>query len=368
MRRGDLIAIVRTVTAPKDSSAPRPPGSRSATSTPGSPRRSTIADVARLAGVSTATVSRVLSGTAKVSAAKQAEVESAIKALDYNPSDLTRAIFSGRSNSVGVVVADLRNPYYVDLMRGVESVVTASGALAFLASTAREPERESRILRSMDAQRVRGLVITTAVGLDKGIRAMADRGTECVFMTRPRPPKRHRRMHSVRIDDLEVGAIAWRRLRQQRRRHVVVVTQSMSQYTQRTRLQGFRDAAAADGFEIADDQIVELERPDDPIGRLAEIVARRTGRRRVDGVFAVTGISTLRAYQQLAATGLRMPDDVAFIGFDDFPWAPHIATPLTLIAQPAFSMGVRAAELIIEEPKRSQEIVLPPFLVERASG
>jgi len=329
----------------------------------GAPRRATIADVARTAGVSTATVSRVLSGTARVSPAKDAQVRAAIEALDYNPSDLTRAIFSGRANSVGVLVSDMRNPYYVDLMRGVESVLTTAGTLAFLASGARDAERERRILRSMDSQRVRGLVATVTGRHEAIIRTMADRGTECVFMTRP-VTVQHRRVHSVRVDDHAVGALAWRRLRDGLRRDIVVVTQSSTQYTQRSRLQGFRDAAAADGVELPDDHVVEVGSLDQPTARLAELLRRR----RVDGVFAVTGIASLRTYQQVAALGIAVPDDLAFVGFDDFPWAPYIATPLTLIAQPALAMGTRAAELILEEPGRSQEIVMAPYLVERASG
>jgi LacI family transcriptional regulator len=309
----------------------------------------------------------VLSGTAAVSLNKQHQVQAAIAELDYNPSDLTRAIFTGRANSVGVLVADLRNPYYTDLMRGVESVVTSAGALAFLASGARDHDREASIMRSMDSQRVRGLVITVSGAHKRAIQSMAGRGTECVFVTRPRIV-RHQRVHSVRVDDHAVGAMAWRRMRQNGRRNVVVVTQSLAQYTQRTRLEGYRSAAAADGFEVPDDHVIELGTPDEPTDRLLEVLRHRVGRRRVDGVFAVTGIATLRAYQQLYALGLKLPDDVAFIGFDDFPWAPYVATPLTLIGQPGFEMGVRAAQLILEEPGRGREIVMPPFLVERSSG
>jgi LacI family transcriptional regulator len=329
----------------------------------GGARRATIADVARVAGVSTATVSRVLSGASRVSPAKDAQVRAAIEALDYNPSDLTRAIFSGRANSVGVLVSDLRNPYYVDLMRGIESVLGPAGALVFLASGARDHEQERRILRSMDSQRVRGLVATVTGRQDETIRTMADRGTECVFMTRPAGVA-HRRVHSVRVDDSAVGALAWRRLRDSGRRSFIVVTQSSTQYTQRSRLRGFRDAAAADGFDLPDERVVEVGSLDHPTGRLAEVLVKH----RVDGVFAATGIASLRAYQQVAALGITMPDDLAFVGFDDFPWAPYVAAPLTLIAQPALEMGMRAAQLILDEPGRSQEVVMAPHLVERASG
>ncbi|MFC4117289.1 LacI family DNA-binding transcriptional regulator [Nonomuraea zeae] len=332
-------------------------------------RRPTIADVARLAEVSTATVSRVLSGVAKVSAGKQAQVLRAIEQLDYNPSDLTRAVFSGRSTGVGVLVADMRNPYYVDLVRGVESVITEGGGLVFLANGSRDPERQQAVLRAMDAQRLRGLVITASRGIDEGIvRRMADRGAEIVFVTRPAGIS-HPRIHSVRVDDEAVGALAWGHLRDRGRRNVAVVIQSLDTVTQRARLRGIRDAARLDGVDLGDDRVVELQSLDEPaLGLNAVLKARGSaGRGPVDAVFAATGIGTLRAYQELVELGVRVPDDVAFVGFDDFLWAPYLASPLTVVTQPSLEMGTRAAQLIIDEPGTAVEHVLAPGLTVRAS-
>jgi LacI family transcriptional regulator len=332
-------------------------------------RRPTIGDVAKLAGVSTATVSRVLSGATRVSPDKRTQVLRAIQQLDYNPSDLTRAIFTGRSNSVGLLVADLRNPYYVDLMRGVESVVTEHGGLVFLASAARDPERETSVLRAMDAQRMRGLVITSGHEIDEGaVRRLADRGAEIVFVTRPAGLS-HRRVHSVRVDDDAVGALAWQHLRDRGRRNVVVVTQSKVTPTQRARWRGIRDAARMDRVDLPDDQVVELRALDEPAAELGEVLSRRAEDNRgpIDAVFATSGIATLRAYEELVARGVRMPDDVAFVGFDDFPWAPYLATPLTLVTQPTLEIATQAAQLIIEEPGVAVDRTLAPSLTVRSS-
>ncbi len=319
--------------------------------------------------MSTATVSRVLSGTAKVSPAKQAQVMQAIKKLDYNPSDLTRAIFTGRSNSVGLLVADLRNPYYVDLMRGVESVVTEHGGLVFLASAARDPDREASVLRAMDAQRMRGLVITS--GHDPidhaALGRLADHGTQVVFVTRP-VALPHPRVHSVRVDDEAVGALAWQHLRDRGRSNVAVVTQSAWSLTQRERSRGIRTAARIDHVDIPEEHITELSSLEEPAdGLRAVIEAGRDAGRPIDAVFATSGIATLRAYQELADMGISIPDDVAFVGFDDFPWAAHLKTPLTVVTQPALEIATQAAQLIIDEPEASVTRMLAPGLTVRAS-
>ncbi|MFD5858727.1 LacI family DNA-binding transcriptional regulator [Streptomyces chartreusis] len=348
----------------------RQPDDASTNGTPsGLRRRPTINDVARLADVSTATVSRVLSGVAKVSPEKHAQVLRAIEQLDYNPSDLTRAVFNGRSNAVGVLVADMRNPYYVDLVRGVESVITEGGGLVFLANGHRDRERQEAILRAMDAQRLRGLVITANRDIDEGaVRRLADRGAEIVFVTRPAGIS-HPRIHSVRVDDEAVGALAWQHLRDRGRRNVAVVTQPLDTPTQRARLRGIRDAARLDGVDLADDRVVELQSLDEPALGLEEVLKAcgSTKRGAVDAVFAATGIGTLRAYQELMALGVRVPDDVAFVGFDDFLWAPYLASPLTVVTQPTLAMGTQAARLIIDEPGAAVEHVLAPGLTVRAS-
>lgn len=292
----------------------------------------------------------------------------AIQKLDYNPSDLTRAIFTGRSNSVGLLVADLRNPYYVDLMRGVETVVTKHGGLVFLSSAARDPERESTVLRAMDAQRMRGLVITSGHEVDHAaVARLADHGTQVVFVTRPAPLP-HRRVHSVRVDDEAAGALAWQHLRDRGRSNVAVVTQSARSTTQRARASGVRTAARMDHVDIPTEHVTELSSLDEPAGDLRAVIEAATAAGKpIDAVFATSGIATLRAYQELASMGAQIPDDIAFVGFDDFPWAAHLQTPLTVVTQPALEIATKAAQLIIDEPESSVDVALAPGLTVRSS-
>src|SRR5690554_3792136 len=120
-------------------------------------RRATIAAVAKRAGVSTATVSRALSGVSPVSEAARLRIIAAVEDLDYRPSELTRAVFAGRSNTIGLLLADMRNPYYIDLVDGVSQVANPSGTMPYLALGNRDPDTERRMLTLMDSHRVRGL-------------------------------------------------------------------------------------------------------------------------------------------------------------------------------------------------------------------
>ncbi|MDR4215781.1 LacI family transcriptional regulator, partial [Bacillus paralicheniformis] len=100
--------------------------------------------------------------------------------LEYSPNALTKSIFAGRSNTIGVVIRDLSSPFYLDLIRGIDEVAAANDSLVMLANTFRKDDREAAQVRAMDEQRVRGLIVTTGVTADSHTRRMADNGTPCV--------------------------------------------------------------------------------------------------------------------------------------------------------------------------------------------
>lgn len=132
-------------------------------------KRATIGDVAARAGVSTATVSRVLDGGV-VADATATRVWEAVARLEYTPNARTTSIFAGRSRTIGVVIRDLTSPFYLDLIRGIDQVAAASDSLAMFANTFREIDREVAHIQTMDEQRVRGLIVTTGETTDSRTR------------------------------------------------------------------------------------------------------------------------------------------------------------------------------------------------------
>ncbi|MEU3333342.1 LacI family DNA-binding transcriptional regulator [Glutamicibacter creatinolyticus] len=330
-------------------------------------RRTTIGQVAEFAGVSTATVSRVLSGVSPVSETTRVRVLEAIDSLNYRPSDLTRAVFAGRSNTIGVLLADMRNPYYIDLIDGISQIANEAGTLAYLAAGNRNTSTEQRTLSLMDSHRVRGLITTAANDHEKIVHAMAEAGTECVYITQ-KPKIQHPRMHSIRLDDFAAGQLAWQHLSDIGRTRVLIVNQSRAQPTMQARTLGFFEAAQRSGVTINEhDSIFRLKNLSQPSGELQKCIIERAKSRDINAIFATTGIGTFRAYEALSRSGLRIPQDVAILGLDDFMWAEYLAPSLSVIAQPTIEMGAAAARVILEEPGEALHMTFDPSLVVRDS-
>lgn len=330
------------------------------------PRRATIAHVADLAGVSTATVSRVLSGVSPVAAETRARVSAAIESLNYRPSDLTRAVFAGRSNTIGVLLADMRNPYYIDLIDGISQVANAAGTLAYLAAGNRDALTERKTLSLMDSHRVRGLITTDANNHEDEVHAMAEAGTECVYITQV-PRLSHPRMHSIRLDDLAAGRLAWQHLSSIGRQRILVVNQNRDQPTMRMRTEGLIEAAREDGVELGDKNIFRLRDLNSPSDELRDRILQGFRRGELDAIFATTGIGTFRSYEALRRSGVRVPHDVAILGLDDFAWAEYLTPSLSVIVQPTIEMGAAATQVVLEEPGESRRLTFPPSLAIRES-
>jgi LacI family transcriptional regulator len=337
-------------------------------------RRPTIGDVARAAGASTATVSRVLTGRGRVSAELTARVLATVDRLGYSPNGLTRSIFQGWSNCIGVLIGDLRSPFYLGLIRGVEEVATPADHLPLFANTARDTGVERRLLRLLEEQRVRGVVVTTGPDTDDITRKMAGAGTRCVLVTRRLNPPCPG-VHSIRLDDRAAGELACRHLYDNGRQRVAVITSSLKLPTQRDRLAGIRDAMVANGHQPVPTLVAEIahltaEDARPPVLDLIERSRDRRGRLGFDAVIVTSGLKTHGVFRALRELGLRVPDDVAFVGFDDFPWAPYLDSPLTLVDQPAHAMGRQAAELILADPPLTEpvDLIVEPRLMARRSS
>jgi LacI family transcriptional regulator len=318
-------------------------------------KRATIGEVAAHAGVSTATVSRVVNGGV-VAEGTATRVLAAISDLGYSPNALTRGVFAGRATTIGAVIRDLSSPFYVDLVRGVDDVAAEHHSLVLLASTFRQVDREIAQVRAMDEQRVRGLVVTTGDTSDDHTRGMAANGTPCVIVARtvPDPPPR---LHSVSLDNVAAGRLMAAHLAGCGRSSVGVVTSGglASQTARVAGLRQFFDVPVASAANEAD--------VPDAVDAL--LTAARDRGRPLDAVVCTSGRLTVAVHTALTARGTTIPDDVAFLTVDDFPWAATHG--ITVITQPAYRMGRQAAELVVANPDEPAEVVVEPTLLARTS-
>ncbi|MGW6454549.1 LacI family DNA-binding transcriptional regulator [Streptomyces sp. NPDC055078] len=322
-------------------------------------KRTTIGDVAAAAGVSVATVSRVLNGGA-VRESTATRVWDAVTRLDYSPNALTKSIFAGRSSTVGVVMGDLSSPFYLDLIRGIDEVAAANDSLVMFANTFLRPDRELAQIQAMDEQRVRGLIVTASESTDDRTRRMAAGGTPCVIVARsvPDPPPG---LHSVSLDNIAAGRLMAEHLVACGRRSIGVVT-SGTRPSQLGRTEGLRQGLADAGLPLPDDAVAAVSVNGETSEAVDALLSRRAP---LDTIVCLTGLRAVAVHSALSTRGLAIPDDIGFLTMDDFPWGPALG--ITVIAQPSYRMGQRAADLIVERPDRPAQLRFEPRLIARTS-
>ncbi len=327
-----------------------------------------VRDVAALAGVSPATVSNALNRPDRVSAPTLARIRAAIDELGYVRNDAARQLRAGTNRSVGMVLLDVGNPFFTDVVRGVEDTLAPEGRPLILGSSAQDPDRERTYLDLFEEQRVSGLLITPTGSVLPRLRRLRDRGTAVVLVDRRAGA---REFSSVSVDDRKGGRLAAEHLLDVGRRRIAFVGGPLRIAQVKRRL----EAAQSVVEEAGHGEVVFLETGamDADAGRRgAEELLALPSRRRPDAIFAANDLVALGALQALTLAGAKVPDDVALIGFDDIDFAASAAIPLSSIRQPAARMGAEATRLLLslidsDEPGKVQHPVLEPELVVRSS-
>lgn len=322
-------------------------------------RRSTIGDVAKAAGVSVATVSRVLNdGPVRAQTAER--VREVIARLGFTPNALTRSVFSGRSSTLGVVVPDLRSPFVLEVLRGIDESAAERGGLVLLGTTSGRAEREPAQVRAMDEQRVAGLVVVGGAAADEHTRQLAESGTPCVVVGRALPAGAG--VHSVALDDDAAGRLMADHLLDCGRTSIGVVAPA----AEASRVAGLRAALARRRVELPDGALTTAsgEAEIDAAVMLLLMHARDRGAP-LDAIVCLAGGLAAATYEALTSRGIRIPADLAFLAMDEFAWGAALG--VTVLAQPAREMGRRAAELVAGPPGVPEQVVFRPALVARKS-
>lgn len=326
-----------------------------------------VKDVAAAAGVSVGTVSNVLNRPDRVSPETVQRVTAAIDELGFVRNDAARQLRAGRSRSIGLVVLDVRNPFFTEVARGAEERAGAHGLSVLLANSDEKQEREATYLDLFEEQRVFGVLVTpVAENLPRLVR-MRDRGIPTVLVDRE---SHDASFASVAVDDVEGGRLAAEHLLAIGRRRIAFVGGPIAIRQVADRLAGAQAAIAARGGEL---EFIGTDALTVDEGRRAgSLILAREASRRPDAIFAANDLLALGILQSLVMTGdVRVPDDVALIGYDDIDFSAAAVIPLSSIRQPAALIGSTAIDLLLElqsEPARPREhIVFRPELVVRSS-
>lgn len=331
-------------------------------------RRATMRDVARRAGVGLATVSRVVNGAQGVAPELVERVTEAARALGYRrdvtASSLRRA--DRRTATIGLVLEDVANPFSSALHRAVEDAARVEHILVLAGSSDEHPERERELIDAFTLRRVDGLIIISTGGADAELAAARDHGTPIVCADRFIDLDR---VDTVTADNREGARAAVLRLRELGHRRIAFLGDIRSIWTARERYQGYRDAHAAGGEPI-DDRLVrrDLHSVETAEQATCDLLASADP---PTAMFAAQNLLTIGARRALQELGRQ--DDVALIGFDDFPLADMLRPGVSVVAQEPAQVGFMAAHLLLRRinggaDRPARHAVVPTRLVPRGSG
>ncbi len=329
---------------------------------------SSIKEVARQAGVSLGTVSNVLNRPEVVSEPTRQRVIEAIQKLGYVRNDSARQLRAGHSRTIAIVVLDVANPFFTDVVRGAEEAIDAAGAVAVVCNSGESAARERRHLDLLEEQRVKGVLITPVDdGRDSRLEQLVRRGTPVVLVDRG---SGQRNRCSVAVDDVLGGQLAGAHLRELGHRRVAFVGGPIGIPQVADRRRGFAGIFPGDGEEL---RIVDTPNLSVAAGRRAgEEIADLPPADRPTAVFCANDLLALGVLQEMTLRGVRVPRDVAIVGYDDIDFAAAAAVPLSSIRQPREQLGRTAAQLLLEEANdpahhEHRHVVFKPELVVRES-
>ncbi len=329
----------------------------------------TIRDVAKMARVSTGTVSNVLNRPDIVAEDTRQRVLEAVESTGFIRNTQAYQLRGGRSHTVGVVVLDVSNPFFTEMFRGAESRLQIEGYVLMLGSTDDSIEREANFVRAMEEHRVEGVLITPAAADLVSLSGLKTRGVPTVLLDRKATADE---FCSVTVDDVRGGELAARHLFDTGHTNVVFINGPTTIRQCRDRRQGVRKAARAVA-KVVNVEVGELSVAALTVRHGEEVVDRIMSMSpRPTAVMCANDLLALGVLRGLAVRGVRVPDDLAVVGYDDLIFGSMLSPALTSVRQPAFELGVAAAQLLLDEVNnpehRHREVRFEPELVVRASS
>jgi len=327
------------------------------------PRRPpTIPDVAREAGVSRSTASRALADYGSVSPRAREQVRAAAEKLGYRPNQLARSMITGRTHTLGVVVADIQNPFFAGVTRGITDAARAAGYQVLLGNTDEDLATERTVVKTLRDKLVDGLVVAPASTADVGhLVALRDAGCPIVLLDRYAPD-----LHTdaVTIDNHGATEDVVRRLLAAGHRRIALVSLAGSGADEEAgdgpnpistgieRVNGYRSALRSAGIEDTERYLrmggFHRQDPATMTTGLLTLPEPPTA------VFATDSLIALGVLSAVHGRGLRVPDDISVVTFDDADWARVVRPPLSVVAQPVHEMGARAVRAVISRIEGSK--------------
>ncbi|MDD9268046.1 LacI family DNA-binding transcriptional regulator [Paenibacillus sp. GCM10023248] len=326
----------------------------------------TIYDVAQAAGVSIATVSKVINETGRISEKTRAHVQQVMQQLKYKPSMVASALTGKSTYTIGLTLPDLANPFFAEIARAVEDRGHECGFSVFICSTDNDPDKEVKYLSLLTQKRVDGMISATRIQNDRFLKKLIQHNIPIALITGEMPTLA---VDTVMVDDYLGGFQAGSHLVELGHRHIAILVEDPDNTSNRERIRGCKQALANAGLQVEERHIATggftVETGHKAMAQLIGLEDRPTA------VFACNDLLAIGAIRAAREAGLQLPRDLSVVGFDNTILATLIDPPLTTIAQPIQEIGRRAVDLLVQEIQGEkvlkQRVVLLPELVLRHS-
>ena len=329
----------------------------------------TIEDVARRAGVSKTTVSRILNGNYNHNTKETIEkVLKAVKELEYRPNALAKGLKSMKTNVIGIVLSNFRNEFWFKVLEGVEDTCKTEGYNLMICNSDGDPDLEEQYIREFQMRQLDGILINPTVRNQKLYEDLVNNQYPMVVINRKVP---NLNVHNVVVDNVKGGYLAVNHLMEQGCKNVMLLSYKYENIsTWQERVHGYRQAMIDNGFSVGDLKIVEINDKSQVHSSIAEALQNDPD---IDGIFSTNNLLTLELLDALKYLDKKIPDDIAVVGYDDTIWSKHVHPPLTTISQPAYDIGKESAKLLISEIKMGKSqavknIIFQPELLIRESS
>jgi LacI family transcriptional regulator len=324
----------------------------------------TIKDIAKQADVAASTVSYVLNNTKNVKPETKERILKVIKELHYQPSAVARSLKTKKSLTIGIMIPDISNMFFTEIVRGIEDIANEYEYNVILCNTDEDEKKEKRYLDNLYNKHIDGLIF---VGTGKNQQILKDKQHIPVVAV---DRKIGYNFGSVMVDNVKGAYIATNYLLEKNGADVILLTGPLSLSTYFERMTGYIEALREKGLEYNENIVREC-----PVGHeggytaLEDLLEKNVGLR---SIFASNDLIALGAMKALIKRGVRIPEEVSIVGYDDIPTASIITPALTTIQQPKYNMGRKAAELLLnsmtKQAVKERHIVLEPKLVIRETA
>jgi LacI family transcriptional regulator len=327
-------------------------------------KNTTLKEVAQLANVSTATVSNVINNTKFVSEEVKKQVFDAMEALNYRPNEIAKSLRLQQSKLIGILISDIANGFISTVVKGIETTLSDKGYNVLLCSTDSNIEKEKKYLSVLMGKRIDGLIISSSADTGEHYNDLLDAKIPLVFLNRCPD---HFPSNMVMTNNIQGAYMATEHLIKHSYKKIAVVTGPLHFSTGRDRFIGYQRALEDYGIPFKQEFVFEGNFDISDYTLTKNILESNQGLR-----FISNNSMSLGAYKYIKEKGLKIPQDIAIYGYDDPEWADVVDPPLSGVMQPAYELGVHAAQNIINTisgtSSESREIIyLNPEMVIRNS-